>query len=90
MLPSSMFAMVVDREARRLRAVRRPVPQPGPGEVLVRVRACGVCRTDLHILDGELPPHRDEVVPGHEVVGEVVAQGPGASRFASGTRIGIP
>jgi propanol-preferring alcohol dehydrogenase len=90
MLPSSMLAMSVDAASRRLLPVRPPVPRPGPGEVLVRVRACGVCRTDLHILDGELPPHRDAVVPGHEVVGEVVAQGPEARRFAPGTRIGIP
>ena len=90
MLPSSMLAMSVDAASRRLLPTRRPVPRPGPGEVLVRVRACGVCRTDLHILDGELPPHRDAVVPGHEVAGEVVAPGPEATRFALGTRIGIP
>jgi propanol-preferring alcohol dehydrogenase len=83
-----MLAMTVDAQAHRLVATRRPLPQPGAGDVLVRVRACGVCRTDLHILDGELPPHRDGVVPGHEVVGEVVAGGTG--RFAIGTRVGIP
>lgn len=85
-----MLAMAADVTARRLRAQRRPVPRPGPGEVLVRVRACGVCRTDLHILDGELPPHREGVVPGHEVVGEVVDRGDGAARFAPGQRVGIP
>ncbi|HEY0822971.1 MAG TPA: zinc-dependent alcohol dehydrogenase family protein [Ramlibacter sp.] len=85
-----MLAMAVDAASHRLQATRRPVPQPAAGEVLVRVRACGVCRTDLHILDGELPPHREAVVPGHEVVAEVVACGPGAHRFAAGTRIGIP
>jgi len=90
MLPSSMLAMAVDAAAQRLQPVRRPVPQPGPGEVLVRVRACGVCRTDLHIIDGELPPHRDAVVPGHEIVGEVVAAGARTRRFAAGDRIGIP
>ena len=88
--PASMLAMAVDGAAHRLQAVHRQVPQPGPGEVLVRVRACGVCRTDLHIIDGELPPHRDSVVPGHEVVGEVVAAGEGATRFAIGNRLGIP
>lgn len=82
--------MAVDAAAHRLQPVGRPVPQPGPGEVLVRVRACGVCRTDLHIIDGELPPHRDAVVPGHEVVGEIVAAGAGAMRFAIGARVGIP
>jgi alcohol dehydrogenase, propanol-preferring len=90
MLPSSMLAMAVDTATHTLVPVHRPVPRPGPGEILVRVRACGVCRTDLHILDGELPPHRAAVVPGHEVVGEVVAGGSGASRFAAGTRVGIP
>lgn len=85
-----MLAMVVDVEARRLRPARLPVPRPGPGEVLLRVRACGVCRTDLHILDGELPPHRHAVVPGHEIVGEVVERGPAAARFAVGQRIGVP
>lgn len=57
---------------------------------MVRVLACGVCRTDLHIIDGDLPPHRVSVVPGHEVVGQVVACGPQAGRFALGQRIGIP
>jgi alcohol dehydrogenase, propanol-preferring len=85
-----MRAMVVDAAAYALRPVRKPVPAPGAGEVLVRVRACGVCRTDLHVIDGELPAHREGVVPGHEVVGEVVAQGRGATRFAPGSRIGIP
>ncbi len=70
--------------------LRRPVPSPGPGEVLVRVRACGVCRTDLHVAEGDLPVHRPGVVPGHEVVGTVVAGGPGADRLAVGDRVGIP
>ena len=60
-----------------LRLVDRPVPEPGPGEILVAVRACGVCRTDLHLAVGELPPRRHGVVPGHEVVGTVVGRGPG-------------
>ena len=91
MLPASMLAMTVDVEAHRLVATQCPVPQPGPGEVLVRVRTCGVCRTDLHILDGELAPHRKGVVPGHEVVGEIVARGPGGeARFPLGSRVGIP
>lgn len=85
-----MLAMAVDAGGRRLVPVRRPVPRPAAGEVLVRVRACGVCRTDLHILDGDLPPHLPGVVPGHEVVGEVVAHGEGAGRFLPGTRVGIP
>lgn len=69
--------------------VTRAIPEPGPGQVLVRVRACGVCRTDLHVAEGDLPVHRPGVVPGHEVVAEVVATGPGALRFAPGDRIGV-
>lgn len=69
--------------------VRRPIPQPASGEVLARVRACGVCRTDLHLAEGDLPPRRPGVVPGHEVVGEVVALGEGCTRFSPGDRIGI-
>lgn len=72
-----------------LRFGERPDPEPGPGEVLVRVRACGVCRTDLHVVEGDLPLHRPQVVPGHEVVGEVTALGPGCERFDVGARVGI-
>jgi propanol-preferring alcohol dehydrogenase len=66
-----------------------PEPTPGPGEVRVRVRVCGVCRTDLHLAEGDLPPKRLGTVPGHEVVGVVDAVGPGAGRFATGERVGI-
>lgn len=72
-----------------LRLVERPRPAPGPGEVLVAVSVCGVCRTDLHVRDGDLPRHRTPVVPGHEVVGTVAAAGPGVSRFAEGDRVGV-
>ncbi len=72
-----------------LRLVERPVPVPGPGEVRVRVTHCGVCRTDLHLAEGDLPPHRPNTVPGHEVVGTVDALGPGSSRFGLGARVGI-
>jgi len=65
-------------------------PVPGDGEIVVRVRTCGVCRTDLHVAEGDLPVRRPHLVPGHEVVGEVAAAGPGAERFSPGTRIGIP
>ncbi len=71
-----------------LTLTERPVPEPGPGELLVRVLACGVCRTDLHLAEGDLPPRAPDVTPGHEVVGEVVAAGPGASRFQPGDRAG--
>jgi propanol-preferring alcohol dehydrogenase len=67
----------------------RADPEPGPGQVVVRVSACGVCRTDLHLTEGDLPVHRPATVPGHEVVGRVEALGPGASRFAVGDRVGI-
>jgi propanol-preferring alcohol dehydrogenase len=70
-------------------AVERPVPEPGPGEIRVRVTACGVCRTDLHLAEGDLAPHRPATVPGHEVVGTVDALGAGTSRFRIGQRAGI-
>jgi alcohol dehydrogenase, propanol-preferring len=69
--------------------VERDVPSPGTGEVLVEVEACGVCRTDLHLVEGDLAPRRPGVVPGHQVVGRVVATGPGSERFADGDRVGI-
>jgi len=72
-----------------LTPVERPMPIPARGEVLVRVHACGVCRTDLHLAEGELAPRHGKVIPGHEVVGEVVQLGEGASRFRTGDRIGI-
>jgi propanol-preferring alcohol dehydrogenase len=70
-------------------AVERPVPEPGPAEIRVKVAACGVCRTDLHLAEGDLPPRRPGVVPGHEIVGHVDAVGPGATRFEPGDRAGI-
>ncbi|HET9022820.1 MAG TPA: zinc-dependent alcohol dehydrogenase family protein [Ornithinibacter sp.] len=73
----------------RLEAVERPVPRPAPDEVLVRMRACGVCRTDLHLADGDLPARAPMRVPGHEVVGEVVERGGEAGRFGLGDRVGI-
>jgi propanol-preferring alcohol dehydrogenase len=72
-----------------LRLVDLPDPEPAEGEVVVDVRACGVCRTDLHLAEGDLPPHRPRTVPGHEVVGTVARLGPGCSRLAVGDRVGI-
>jgi alcohol dehydrogenase, propanol-preferring len=69
--------------------VEREVPQPGPGQLLVQISCCGVCRTDLHLAECDLPPRRPGVVPGHEVVGRVSAAGPGAGRFAVGERVGV-
>ena len=72
-----------------LELVDRPAPSPGPGELRVQVRTCGVCRTDLHLAEGDLAPRRPGVVLGHEVVGVVDRLGPGATRFAVGDRVGI-
>jgi propanol-preferring alcohol dehydrogenase len=93
--PDFMDVWVVDSPApvttaRPLVRRRRAVPEPGPGEVQVRVEACAVCRTDLHLAEGDLQPRRPQVVPGHEVVGTVSARGAGAARFADGDRIGLP
>jgi len=74
----------------RLVGAEIEVPPPAPGEVVVRVSACGVCRTDLHVVDGELPNPRLPLVPGHEVVGNVSARGEGATRFELGARVGVP
>jgi propanol-preferring alcohol dehydrogenase len=71
-----------------LALAERAVPEPGPHEVRLRVTVCGVCRTDLHVSEGDLPVHRPKVVPGHEVVGRVDALGPGAGRFVVGERVG--
>lgn len=72
-----------------LRFGERADPVPGPADLLIRVRACGVCRTDLHLAEGDLKPHRLRVVPGHEVVGEVVGRGPECTRFGIGERVGV-
>jgi alcohol dehydrogenase, propanol-preferring len=76
-------------ETNPLRYVEVPTPQPGPGEVLVRVHACGVCRTDLHVVEGELPPRKSPIIPGHQIVGVVEELGPDAHRFRRGARVGI-
>ena len=85
-----MRAMVLERPGTALVMRERPVPLPGPGEILVEIAACGVCRTDLHVIDGELPDPRYPVVPGHEIVGNVAATGEGVGGFAPGTRVGVP
>jgi propanol-preferring alcohol dehydrogenase len=76
--------------SRPLRPNDRPVPEPGPGQVLVKVSTCGVCRTDLHMAEGDLPPHRPAAVPGHEAVGTVERLGPDCARLAVGQRVGVP
>ncbi|ALK97186.1 alcohol dehydrogenase [Massilia sp. WF1] len=85
-----MTAMVLDAPGRPLRKAALPLPAPQGHEILIRVRACGVCRTDLHIVDGELAPHLLPLVPGHEIVGEVAGAGPLAQRFRAGQRVGVP
>lgn len=76
-------------ETRPLRLVERPPPEPGPGELLVRIEACGVCRTDLHVVEGDLAPRHSEVTPGHQGVGRVERLGPGVTGPAVGTRVGV-
>lgn len=85
-----MRAMLLDAPGRALRPAEIPTPEPGPGQVLVRVKACAVCRTDLHVVDGELPRPKLPLVPGHEIVGEVVGLGAGVASFRRGERVGIP
>ena len=82
--------MVLDAPGRPLRLADLPRPEPGPGELLLRVTACAVCRTDLHVIDGELPSPALPLIPGHEIVAIVEAACPGARRFAAGARVGVP
>jgi len=86
-----MRAMVLTSAAAgRLEAVDRDVPVPSAGQVLIKVRACGVCRTDLHVVDGELPSATIPIVPGHEIAGVVEAVAAGVEQFAPGDRVGVP
>jgi propanol-preferring alcohol dehydrogenase len=84
-----MRAMVLKEPGTPLALENRETPRPGPGQLLLKVKACAVCRTDLHVADGELPPKCEHIVPGHEIVGEVVEAGPGVSGFAVGQRVGV-
>jgi propanol-preferring alcohol dehydrogenase len=85
-----MQAMLLRAQRRPLEPATIPRPEPGPGQVLIEVAACAVCRTDLHVVDGELPHPKLPLVPGHEIVGRVVATGAEAERFAAGERVGVP
>ena len=85
-----MRAMIFDGPGKPLRLAHVPVPEPGEGEVLLKVHACGICRTDLHIVDGELTEPKLHLIPGHQIVGSVVRSGAGVDRFAEGTRVGVP
>jgi alcohol dehydrogenase, propanol-preferring len=82
--------MLLDEPGRPLRPADVPPPDPGQGQVRLRVHACAVCRTDLHVVDGELPDPKLPLVPGHQIVGLVEANGPGASLFSEGDRVGVP
>src|ERR1051326_6808304 len=85
-----MHAMVLERPRAPLVMREREVPAPGPGEVLIAIAACGVCRTDLHVVDGELPDPALPLVPGHEIVGRVAALGADVAGLALGDRVGVP
>ena len=89
-MKTRMRAMILDRPGTPLRMVDLPVPQPTPGTVLIEVEACGVCRTDLHLIDGELPNPVLPMIPGHEIVGRVAAVGESVAGFPIGERVGVP
>jgi propanol-preferring alcohol dehydrogenase len=85
-----MRAMFLEQSGRPLVMRECPTPEPGPGEIRLTVSACGVCRTDLHVVDGDLPNPKLPIIPGHEIVGRVEAVGAGVTDIAPGTRIGVP
>jgi propanol-preferring alcohol dehydrogenase len=85
-----MRAMILDGPRKRLTLAERPAPKPADDQILIEVAACAVCRTDLHIVDGELAEPKTDLVPGHEIVGRVAARGARAQRFAIGDRVGVP
>jgi alcohol dehydrogenase, propanol-preferring len=85
-----MRAQVLTAAGRPLAAAELPAPRPGPQQLLIEVRACAVCRTDLHVVDGELPDPKLPLVPGHEIIGTVVEKGESVDRFAVGDRVGVP
>lgn len=89
-MPELMRVMVLERQGQPLRLEQLPVPEPGPGQVLLRVQACGVCRTDLHVVDGDLREPKLPLVPGHQIVGTVAAVGADVTGLAAGDRIGVP
>jgi propanol-preferring alcohol dehydrogenase len=89
-MTGTMAAMILDEARQPLRTATLPIPEPGPGQILLKVLACGVCRTDLHIYDGELDHPKLPLVLGHEIVGRVEALGPGTSGFEVGMRVGVP
>ncbi len=89
-LPKTMKAMMLETPGRPLVSREVPLPVPGPNQVLIQIRACGVCRTDLHVVDGELPDPKLPIIPGHEIVGTVVQKGSNVDTIQPGERIGVP
>ncbi len=89
-LPKHMIAMALDHAGAPLKCVERAVRLPKRGHILIRVAACGVCRTDLHVVDGDLKHPKHHIIPGHEIIGRVVAAGPGVKGFKIGERVGVP
>ena len=85
-----MRAMLFEKVGQALRQADLPVPKPGPGQLLIKVHACAVCRTDLHVVDGELTEPKLPVIPGHEIVGTVAEKAVGVAHFRVGDRVGIP
>lgn len=90
MATGQMRAMVLEEQGKPLKMRELPIPEPGEGQVLIKVSACGVCRTDLHVVDGELTRPKLPLIPGHEIVGRVASLGPGVTGFHVGMRVGIP
>lgn len=89
-VPETMHAMVLQRPGQPLRYIEAAVPKPAPDQILIRVSACGVCRTDLHVVDGELTEPKLPLIPGHEIVGNVVEKGALVEAFSIGERVGVP
>lgn len=85
-----MKAMILEQPGNPLKAVELPDPEPGPGQIQVAISACGVCRTDLHVVDGDLTEPKLPIIPGHEIVGDISALGAGVEGFKAGDRVGIP
>ena len=89
-IPKTMIAMVLERQGEKLKPMEMPVPTPGPEQILIKIEACGVCRTDLHIVDGELPDPKLPLILGHEIIGTVAGKGEKANGFYLGDRVGVP
>ena len=87
---STMKAMVLNQPGQPLQLKTLPIPVPAPDQVLIKVIACGICRTDLHVIDGELPHPKLPLIPGHEIVGTIVKTGPLVNGLHTGDKVGVP